>query len=84
MAKDKTLHFETYEEAAEWFDTHDMAAYEDQLTPVDVEFDLRKKRNWVELDGEIAKYLRELAKEQHVSTRTLVNEFLKEKLSSLQ
>ena len=84
MEKDKTLHFETYEEAAEWFDTHDMADYEDQLTPVNVEFDLRKNRNWVELDGEIAKYLRELAKEQHVSTRTLVNEFLKEKLSSLQ
>jgi hypothetical protein len=84
MEKDKTLHFETYEEAAEWFDTHDMADYEDQLTPVDVEFDLRKNGNWVELDGEIAKYLRELAKEQHVSTRTLVNEFLKEKLSSLQ
>jgi hypothetical protein len=84
MEKDKTLHFETYEEAAEWFDTHDMADYEDQLTPVNVECDLRKNRNWVELDGEIAKYLRELAKEQHVSTRTLVNEFLKEKLSSLQ
>ena len=82
MAKDKTLHFETYEEAAEWFDTHDMTDYEDQLTPVDVEFDLRKNRNWVELDGEIAKNLRELAKEQHVSTRTLVNEFLKEKLKT--
>jgi hypothetical protein len=72
------VHFETYEEAAEWFDTHDMADYEDQLTPVDVECDLRKNRNRVELDGEIAKYLRELAKEQHVSTRTLVNESLKE------
>ena len=83
MQNNKTLHFETYEEAAEWFDTHDMADYEDQLTPVDVEFDLRKNRNWVELDGEIAKYLRELAKAQHVSTRTLINEFLKEKLSSL-
>ena len=52
--------------------------------PVDVEFDLRKNRNWVELDGEIAKYLRELAKEQHVSTRTLANEFLREKIESLR
>ena len=41
MEKDKTLHFETYEEAAEWFDTHDMANYEDRLTPVDVELELR-------------------------------------------
>ena len=84
MQYGRIRNFLAYEEAAEWFDTHDMADYEDQLTPVDVEFDLRKNRNWVELDGEIAKYLRELAKEQHVSTRTLVNEFLKEKLNSLQ
>ena len=34
MEKNKNLHFETYEEAAEWFDTHDMADYEDQLIPV--------------------------------------------------
>jgi hypothetical protein len=84
MQNNKTVHFEVYEEAAEWFDTHDMADYEDQLIPVDVELDLRKNRNWVELDGEIAKYLRELTKTKHVSTRKLVNEFLKEKLSSLQ
>ena len=84
MRYGRNRNFLTYEETAEWFDTHDMADYEDQLIPVDIEFNLRDNRNWVELDGEIAKYLRELAKEQHVSTRTLVNEFLKEKLSSLQ
>jgi hypothetical protein len=84
MQYGRNHNFLASEEAAEWFDTHDIADYEDQLTPVDVEFDLRKNRNWVELDEEIAKYLRELAKAQHVSTRTLVNEFLKEKLSSLQ
>jgi hypothetical protein len=33
MQNSRTLHFETYEEAAEWFDTHDMADYEDQLSP---------------------------------------------------
>ena len=83
MAKDNTLHFETYEEAADWFDTHDMIDYEDQLTPVDIEFDLRKSHDWVALDREIAKYLRDLARKQHVSTRTLVNEFLREKIQSL-
>ncbi len=82
MAKDKTLHFQTYEEAADWFDTHDMADYEEHLKPVDFHFDLRKNRHWVELDGELAKYLRELAREQHVSTRVLVNELLKEKIGS--
>jgi len=31
MGKDKRLNFKTYEEAAEWFDTHDMSDYEDQM-----------------------------------------------------
>jgi len=33
MGEDKTLDFKTYEEAAEWFDTHDMSDYEDKLRP---------------------------------------------------
>jgi len=47
MEKDKRLIFKTYEEAADWFDTHDMTDYEDQMQPVDFHFDLRKNRDWV-------------------------------------
>jgi len=83
MGKNKKLHFKSYEEAAEWFDAHDMSSYEDQMKPVDFHFDLRKNRDWVEIDHEIAKYIRELAKEQNIPTRRLVNEWLKERLSSL-
>lgn len=80
MGKDKTLDFKTYEEAAEWFDTHDMSDYEDEMKPVDFQFDLRKNREWVELEREIAKSVRKLAKEQNIPTRKLVNELLKERL----
>jgi hypothetical protein len=83
MAKDKTLHFETYEEAAEWFDTHDMSDYEERLIPVDLDFDGSGSHDWVEIDKEVARYVRELAQKQHVSTRALVNEFLREKIESL-
>ena len=83
MEKNKRLHFKSYEDAAEWFDVHDMSSFEDQMRPVDFHFDLRKNRNWVELDHEIAKYVRELAKEQNIPARRLVNEWLKERLSSL-
>ena len=84
MGKDKTLHFETYEEAAEWFDTHDMSDYEDKLSPVDFNFDLRKNREWVELEREIAKSVRKLAKKQNIPTRKLVNELLRDRLEHLQ
>jgi len=84
MVKDKRLNFKTYEEAAEWFDTHDMCDYEDQMEPVDFHFDLRKNRDWVELERGIAKNVRELAKQQKIPTRKLVNELLKERLQTLQ
>jgi len=82
MQKDKNLNFETYEEAANWFDTHDMAEYEEWMQPVDFEFDLRRNRDWVELENDVAKSLRKLARSQRVPTRKLVNELLRDGLSS--
>jgi len=82
MEKNKNLHFETYEEAAEWFDSHDMSDYKHQMTPVDFHFDLRKNRDWVELEREIAKQVRKQAKARNIPTRRLVNEWLSEKLRS--
>ena len=83
MANDKTLHFESYEEAGEWFDNHDMAVYEDRLIPADVDFEEGGSHDWVELDREVAGFVRKLAQKQHVSTRALVNDFLREKIESL-
>jgi hypothetical protein len=84
MGKNKGLGFETYEEAGEWFDTHDMADYEHLMQPVDFSFDLRKNRDWIELEDDIARNVRELAKRQNIPTRKLVNELLREGLASLQ
>jgi hypothetical protein len=83
MGKDKNLHFETYEEAAEWFESGEMTEYEDSLSPVDFSFDLRKSRDFVELDHEVARRLRQLARKHQVPSRRLVNKWLKEKINSL-
>jgi hypothetical protein len=83
MVKNKKIKFDTYEKAAEWFDTHDMADYADQLKPVDFHFDFRKNRNWVELEREIAVNLRKLAIKQKIPTRILVNRMLKERLENI-
>ncbi len=84
MEKNKRLNFKTYEEAADWFDTHDLADYVDLMQSVDFSFDLRKNRDWVELEKDIAKNLRELAKKQRIPTRILVNELLREGMETLQ
>jgi hypothetical protein len=84
MRKNKELNFKTYEEAGAWFDSHDMADYHDEMQPVDFKFDLRKNRDWVELENDIARSLREQAKRQNIPTRRLVNDLLRERLASLQ
>jgi hypothetical protein len=61
-----------------------MSDYEDKLRPVDFHFDLRKNREWVELERGIAKSVRNLAKKQNIPTRKLVNELLRERLEHLQ
>jgi hypothetical protein len=78
MKKDNKLTFETYENASEWFDKIDLSYYKDQLIPTDFSFDLRKNRDLVELDREIAKTVRRLARKQNIPTRKLVNKLLKE------
>ena len=84
MGKNKSRHFNTYEEAAEWFNGHDMADFEDQLKPVDFKFDLRKNRYWVELERELAVHLRKIAIVRKIPTRILVNQMLKERLRELR
>lgn len=84
MGKDRNLVFATYEEGAEWFDTHDMADYQALMHPVDFKFDLRKNRDWVELENDLAINVRELAKKQSIPTRKLVNRLIRERLASLQ
>ena len=81
MEKENSLHFESYEEAADWFETYDMADYEEVLKPVEFHVDLRKDRNWVELEHFLAQKIRVVAKEKGVSNRSLVNEWLSEKVS---
>ena len=82
MAKDKRLNFRKYEEAADWFDNYDMADFKDQLKPVNFHFDLRKNRDWVELEREIAAHLRKIALKQNIPTRALVNRILRERLEN--
>jgi hypothetical protein len=84
MRKNKELKFKTCEEAGAWFDSHDMTDYHDEMQPVDFKFDLRKNRDWVELENDIARSLREQAKRQNIPTRRLVNDLLRERLASLQ
>lgn len=84
MGKEKELEFESYDDAAGWFEESDMADYSERLVPVEFTFDLRKKRDLFELDREIARTVRILAKRRNVPARDLVNELLRETIEGLR
>lgn len=81
MQKTNDLNFDTYEAASEWFNTNDIADYEQRLLPVEFHFDLRKDRHWVELEHNLAQQVRAAARRKGISTRALVNQWLSQMLS---
>ncbi|MGA7878824.1 MAG: CopG family antitoxin [Desulfoferrobacter sp.] len=84
MVKDKKLEFETYEQASQWFDGTDLADYSDLMLPVEFSFDLKKNRDLVVLDRDVAKTIRDLARKENVPTRKLVNRLLKKYIEGVQ
>ena len=72
--------FASYEEAAEFWDTHDTTDYLDSFETVTVEAELRCRRYEVEIDGELMKALAEEAQKRGVAVSQLVSEMLKEKI----
>jgi hypothetical protein len=44
-------HFDDLEQAAEFWDTHDSADYEDQMTDVEVEVGIKKRTYLISIDG---------------------------------
>jgi hypothetical protein len=71
--------FSSIEEAAEFWDTHSLADYED-LTE-EVEAEIRLVRNHFRVDRELARRISQIARRRGISSETLVNLWLQEKVS---
>ncbi len=75
-------HFENIEEAAEFWDNHDLADYWDLTREAHFEVDIQRRVFMTALEPELAKRLTECAHKQGVSTETLINVWLSEKLAT--
>ena len=75
--------FSSYEEAAEFWDTHDTTDYPDAFQDVDVKAEFRKRHYQVEVDEDIVKVLRKQARKLGVSVDRLVNDILRKQISNL-
>ena len=75
-------HFKGIEEAAQFWDTHDLADYWDQTKEAHFEVNLQRRLFLTPLEPELAKKLVVCARKQGVSTETLINVWLTEKLTA--
>jgi hypothetical protein len=74
-------HFNTIEEAAEFWDTHDSADYEDYMRDVECQVNIKRRTYMISLDSDLYRKLRVIAKERGVKPETLVNLWIQEKAS---
>jgi hypothetical protein len=74
-------HFAALEDAAEFWDAHDSAEYEDLMTDADFEVGIKKRTYLISLDGELYRKVQTIARKKGVAAETLVNRWIEEKAS---
>ncbi len=84
LAQRDTLpeNFDTIETFWQFWDTHSSADYEDFMEPVEVEIDLSSSKMYCAIAKDVLVQVRTEARQQGVSTETLVNLWLQERLST--
>jgi len=72
--------FDTVEEMWSFWDTHSSADFEDVMEPIEVEIDLSSSRVYCPVAKDLVRQVRSRARQQGVSTETLINLWLQERL----
>lgn len=72
--------FDSYEDAAEFWDTHDTTDYLDEFKTVKLKSQLRARHFEVEIDENVIKVLQAQAKEKGVRLDDLASELLRQQL----
>jgi hypothetical protein len=71
---------QSLEEMADFWDTHDATDFEDRTYEVDMEFDLQTHRHYIAIDPDLLTRLRNEALHRGLSTESLANLWLQERL----
>lgn len=74
--------FDSLDALTDFFDRTDLGDYLEQMPKADFEINLQRTTYFVAVDGELAGRLTEISKREHLSSETLVNSWLREKISS--
>jgi len=72
---------DSLDELVEFFETHDMGEYWDQMPKADFEIGIVKHKHLVALDEDLAGKVAKIARTRHVSSESLINSLLRERLT---
>jgi CopG antitoxin of type II toxin-antitoxin system len=72
--------FNSYEEAAEFWDKHDTTKYLKDSRPVKVMSELHERRYEIEIDENVAQILRKAAKKKGITPSRLASDLLRQRL----
>ena len=74
-------HFNSAEEAGEFWDTHSGADYEDYMIPVHFDVDIKRSVHEVRVAHDVLREVTNIARQQGLKTETLINVWLQQKVS---
>lgn len=73
--------FNSYEEAAEFWDSHDTTQYPQDSRPVKAVSEFRGRRYEIEIDESVAQALRKAARKKGVTPSRLASDLLRQRLA---
>ena len=73
--------FASYDEAGEFWDTHDSADYQEHLIPVTATIRTERRHFEVEVDEDVVKALSRLARNRRTAPSMVANELLRKELA---
>jgi hypothetical protein len=79
-AKSSISQAQSYKEIGEFWDSHDLADYWDRTEPVEFEVDIISQVRYYPLDKVLAEKISEIAHNRGISSETLLNLWIQEKL----
>ena len=74
-------HFESIDALVRFFDTHDLGEYWDEMPEAFFDVDIRKRVHLIAVDADLADRVTEIAKARRVSSRSLINSWLRRKVA---
>lgn len=81
MVENKTMpHFASLNALVDFFDTHDLGEYWDQMPEARFEVDIERRTHLFALDVDLADKLTEIAEARQVPSVALINLWLREKV----